>query len=907
MRTKLLLATLVLLIAAAAPAHAKEAIAHEKYQLANGLTVILHENKKLPQVVVNLWYHCGTREEPAGRSGFAHLFEHLMFMGTKRVPGNQFDVLMESGGGSNNASTWFDRTDYYSWGPARILPTLLWLEADRMEGLAAAMTQEKLDLQRDVVRNERREGYDNAPYGPSEYLFWQLMYPTDHPYHFHVIGSHADLVAATVEDVVSFHQTYYVPNNATLVVAGDFETKQVKQLIEGLFGSIPRGKQPPRRSAPAVGFDRVERVLLKDKVQFPRITMAWHTPAYYREGDAEMDLIAFALTSGKNGRLYRRLVREEQLAVDVSSWQTSLRLGSVFRIDCYAKPGADLDRIEAIIDEELRRMHAEGPTERELVRARADLETSTWAELESLRNVADRLNHYDAYLGRPDAVAWDLKRYEGATVDGVRAWSRKSLRLDRRLVLRVLPAAKPQTELPSRDRRPSDLSQREFTPPVPAAPMKLSNGLTLWHVRRPGIPLVAARLLLHGGSLAVPRGQAGASSLAADMLLEGAGERDALAFADALDGLGASLSVDAGRSGTTLSLRVLRRNADAAFALLGEALRAPRFDNEAFERQRSLHLEGLRGLLDDPGELARRAGTEAYYGDRAYGVPVDGYPTSVRALTLEQVRAHHDRWHTPSGSILLTAGDLTAAEVRALAEKHLGNWKDVSPRPAISHDAPPVHEKLRVVIVERAKAEQTVIRFVHPGVGFQHEDRVGLQVLNTLFGGSFTSRLNANLRETHGYTYGAWSVFAMMGGRGLFVASANVQTAKTGASLREFLGEFDRIRKGGITSEEALKAREGVRSEVVQSFESLDGTLGAYAAFARYGVPPDRLPRDLQAAGALQPATLDGLAKAHLARGGGVLVLVGDVAAIRSQLQGLGLSEPRVLTAEQALAGHAGR
>jgi predicted Zn-dependent peptidase len=907
MRTPLLLALLFALGFLATRASAEEVLAHEKYQLDNGLTVILHRQAKLPQVVVNLWYHCGTREEPAGRSGFAHLFEHLMFMGTQRVPDNQFDVIMESRGASNNASTWFDRTDYFSWGPAHILPTLLWLEADRMEGLAAAMTQKKLDLQRDVVRNERREGYDNAPYGPAEYLLWQFLFPTDHPYHFHVIGSHEDLLAATVEDVVAFYKTYYVPNNATLVIAGDFDPVQAKPLIQGLFGSIPRGREPPRRSAPAVAFKRVERVTLSDSVQFPRVTMAWHTPAFYREGDAEMDLAAYALGSGKNARLHRRLVRDEQLAVEVSAGQTSLRLGSVFRIDCYAKPGADLDRIEAILDEELRRLNTDGPTERELVRARAELATSTWAELESLQNVADRLNQYDAYLGRPDAVAWDLARYEAATPERVRDWARRALPLERRLVLRVVPKTQPDPALPSRDERPADFAARAFVPPVPEAPFRLPNGLTVWHVRRAGLPLLAARLRLPGGAIAVPRAQAGAASLAADMLFEGAGELDALAFADALDGLGASLGATAGREGTTVTLRVLKNNADAAFGLLGQALTAARYDATSFARRQSLHLESLRGLLDDPSGLAQRTATDAYFSGAAYGVPVAGYPASVRALDLAAVKAHHDRWHTPTGAILLTAGDLSVDEVRALVAKNLGAWKDRSPRPASSHVAPPQPASLRVIVVERPDAAQTVVRFVFPGVGFQHADRVGLEMLNALFGGNFTSRLNANLRETHGYTYGAWSAFTTMDQRGLFVASANVQADKTGAAVREFLAEFARIRAGGVTADEAVKARETVRSGVVQAFESLEDMLGAYAPYARYGLPAARLAGVLAEAEALDSGALDRLAREHIARGGGVLVLVGDAAAIRRQIEETGLSAPIVLTAQQALDGQIAR
>ncbi len=878
----------------------------EKYQLDNGLTVILHEDHDLPQVVVNTWYHCGTREEPPGHSGFAHLFEHLMFMGTKRVPGSQFDTLMESGGGANNASTWFDRTNYYDWGPTKILPTLLWLEADRMQGLGSAMTQKKLDLQRAVVRNERRESYDNAPYGPANYLFWELMFPTEHPYHFNVIGSHKDLLAATVSDVVAFFDTYYVPNNATLVVAGDFDAKQVKPLIQGFYGSIPRGKEPPRRSAPPVGFSHVRRVRLTDKVQYPRTTMAWHSPAFYQPGDAAMDLIAFALGSGKNGRLYRRLVREEGLAIDVSVGQTSLRLGSIFRIDVDTKPDADLDRVEAIIDEELVRFLKDGPSERELARGRIDVETSAYTDLESLREVADRLNHYDAFLGRPDGLAWDLARYRRATTTSVRDVARSVLRLDRRLILRVVPKPAADPSLPSLDKRPADLPQPTFTPPLPER-FTLPNGLRVWHVKRSGVPLLAARLIMPGGSVAAGRVKAGLAPLAAQMLLEGAGDDDALAFAEALDLLGASLDASAGRESTQVDLRVLARNVDPAFALMARALRTPRFDGASFDRQRGLALDTLNQVVERAPARAGRVATEAWCGKGArYGVPATGYPATVAALTVADVKAYHDHWHGPAGATLITAGDLSLAQVRTIVEKHFAAWKPQR-RPALDLPAPRAATGLRVVVVDRPGSAQTAVRFVYPGIGFEHPERIPLRVLNTLFGGSFTSRLNANLREKHGYTYGAGSGFSTMRGRGLFLASANVQTDKTGAAIHEFLEEFKRVRTGDIAAAEAVKARQTVAAEITEAFGTLSGTVGAYTPYARDRVVPDALPGTLGAALACDAKRLGSLARSWIARDGGVLVLVGDRGAIEGQIRELGLAAPLVLSVQEALAGVAAR
>lgn len=880
------------------PSLAGEVLKHEKYQLDNGLTVILHPDHKLPQVVVNLWYHVGTREEPLGRSGFAHLFEHLMFMGTEHVPDNQFDITMESLGARNNASTWFDRTNYYDWGPASALPTLLWLEADRMTGLSKAMTQKKLDLQRDVVRNERREGYDNAPYGPSQFIVWERMFPLDHPYHFHVIGSHKDLVAAQVDDVVGFYDTYYVPNNATLVVAGDFDAAKIKPLIKSLFGAIPRGDVPPRRSTPVARLDRVERLTLDDKVQLPKVTMVWHSPAFYGPGDAEMDLVAAALSEGENGRLRKRLMRDEQLAVEVAAYQLSLRLGSLFFIEATARPGVSLDKLEAAIDDELRKIALTGPSKRELLRAVADLETRTLTGLQSLREAADLLNQYDAHLGDPDRVDWDLDRYREATPLSVQPWIQRVIDLDRRFIMRVVPRKEPAADGPKVQARPADFPPADFSPPEPVVLKVDGCPLGTWHLDKPGLPLVSMALLLPGGSLRVDPKLAGLAELTATMLSEGTKKRDALAFADALEVLGAQFSVSAGQYDTTVSLTVLERNFDEALGLVMEMLREPRFEEKDFERRKALQRAQLERLVDEPTSMARRVAQQAYFRG-VHADPISGYPQTVARITLDDVKAFHEAHHGPLGATLIIAGDLRAEEARALLAKHTKGW-DAAHVPVAVPDDP---EEFVVLFVDKPGAAQTVVRFVHTGVGFESEERVGLEVLNSLFGGSFTSRLNANLREKHGYTYGAGSAFRFLGGLGTFVASSNVQTGKTGAALEQFFHEFDRIRKGDVTVEEVTKAVATVRYDTVESFGTLERSVSAFVPYARHGQEPGMLARDLVRLTGIDAKAVSALAAKRIAKGGGVLVLVGDKAKVLPQLAGLGLPAPRVLDMEQALKG----
>ena len=419
-------------------AHAQDlSIPHEHYELANGLDVILVEDHSLPQVVVNLWYDVGSSNEVKGRTGFAHLFEHLMFMGTDRVPGSGFDMAMEAHGGWNNAWTSEDATDYYEVGPPNLLETLLWLEADRLESLGASMTQDKLDLQRDVVRNERRQSYENAPYGKLWLELPAAMYPEGHPYAHPVIGSHEDLIAAQVSDVTDFFSTWYVPNNASLVVAGDFDPEAIKPVIERMFGHIPAGELPETGDVPAVDTPQKARVEVTDKVQIPLGVLAWHSPAALKAGDAEMDLVASVLAGGRASRLYRRLV-DSGLALEVDASQFSQDLGSLFLIDFKPTEGNHLDALQEAVFEELSALASEGPSDDELERAINGFEMDFLHKLESLHSRASALNRYNVAVGDPDWLAQDLARYRNATTEGVRA-AAALLTAERASSLRVLP------------------------------------------------------------------------------------------------------------------------------------------------------------------------------------------------------------------------------------------------------------------------------------------------------------------------------------------------------------------------------------------------------------------------------------------------------------------------------------
>jgi len=872
-------------------------VPYEKYTLPNGMTVILHEDHTLPVASANIWYYVGSKDERPRRSGFAHLFEHLMFMGTQRVPGSDFDNVMEAGGGWNNASTSEDRTNYFEAGPAELLPRLLWLEGDRLEDLGKAMTQEKLDKQRDIVRNERRQSYENRPYGKSQLRVYEMMFPQGHPYHIPVIGTHEDLEAATVDDVKNFFATYYVPNNASLVVAGDFNPTEIKPIINDLFGTLPRGSDALHAMADPVHLEDVIRLTETDNVQFSRTTTVYHSPAQYAPGDAEMELAAAVLTSGISSRLYQKLIYENELATDVSAYQSSMLLGSLFYIEATAKQGISLDTLEAAIDEVVGEFVAKGPTDEELERQKAQIEFRMLTRLQSIMTKADLLNQYQFFFGEPDSFKRDLDRYRNATSDSVRQWAVKTLTQDRRLILRVIPELKTPDPNP-RDSEPIIAEASPFTPLEPST-FSLSNGITVnyWHRRE--LPLTTVTMMLPYGTTCDPTDRNGLATLTADMLDEGAGDRTAVEFADALDLLGASFDADCDKEMTTVSLSTLSRSFGPALALYADAIMRPRFDSKEWKRVHDLHVDQLRQLLDRPTYVASTVGMKTFFGkEHPYSRPENGTVESAGAVTLDDAKSFYRRLFHPSDAVLFVAGDLPKADVRTELEKAFGTWSDPADAPSLTPPSFPAltADGRKLYIIDRPDAVQTVIQFVMPGAVYNDARRNHLQLFNTILGGSFTSRLNQNLREEHGYTYGARSGYTMNPSAGYMSASSSVRADVTGDSIRQFLKEFGSIRTGNITEIEANKTRATQRMRMMETFQGLSGIIGSGVKLVRNGKPFAQLGQDLDTMARITDGDLNRLAYDAVPLEQSVLVLVGDKGRILEQIKELDLPEPIELT-----------
>ncbi len=872
-----------------------QSIKVEKYRLPNGMSVILHEDHAQPIATVNVWFKVGSKDEPDRRSGFAHLFEHLMFMGTKRVPNGQFDSLMEKFGGNNNASTTEDRTNYFSTGASSILPTLLWLEADRLEGLALEMDQKKLDLQRNVVKNERREGVENAPYGRAFDAINGLMFPKGHPYHTTVIGSMEDLDNATVQDVKDFFNTYYVPNNLSLVVAGDFDSKAIKPLIAKLFGSLPRGNDIVRRSTPAIGFNGVKRITMVDSVQAGKVVMVWHSPATFKPGDIEMRLTGGLFSGGYTSRLYQALVIEKQLASDVSAYQSPLLLGSLFTIDATAREGVSLDKLEKAIDIATRKFLAEGPTKAELDRQMAQITFQSTNGLQSVFDRADRLNEFEFYFGNPDSFARVQSLFRAASLASVKSVANQVLRMDRRLILRVIPQVPVGTVNP-RDTQPLVGKDKPYAFPNPVQ-FKLSNGIPVYYWPKPELGLMTLAMRINRGAAADPPEKSGLAALTADMLDEGAGKLGADGFSDALDLLGAQFSAGADQRGTSVSLTCLTDKFPAAMQLMSDAVQKPQMQADAWKRVQGLHLESLALDDDDPANFAAKVADRIFFGaNHPYGRNVSGDAKTVTKLTLNDIKSSYQQTFQAQRVAIFASGNLAPDKLKVQLEKSFGKWKRGQPESSSSLTNPKYgSEKQRVIVVDKPGAVQTVIRIMMPTDAFSSENRFGLTGLGVVFGGSFTSRINRNLREDKGYTYGAGLRFAFSPNVSYIASSCSVRADVTGASLREFISEFAKISLGDITQEEADKARNTIRTEFINSLETRQGLVATATRYAENGIPFAAVEKEQSRFSDVTLEEINRLAKTGFLFDRAVIVLVGDRQEITKQISGLGLAEPEII------------
>ncbi|MBT5060008.1 MAG: insulinase family protein [Gemmatimonadetes bacterium] len=882
----------------------------EKYELANGLDVVFYENHSLPKVSVHVVYDVGSKDEEVGRTGFAHLFEHMMFQGSENHDREYFEPLNKVGAYVNGGTS-EDWTMYLQDVPSEHLELVLWLESDRMGFLLPAMTQEKLDNQRDVVKNERRQSYENRPYAKSSLILADLMYPKNHPYSWPVIGSQQDLTAASLEDVSDFFRNYYTPNNATLVVGGDFDPAVARELIDQYFASIPPGPAVDRMREWVPTLDGERRAVAEDDVDLSRLYYVWHTPGLAAPGDAEFDLLSSILTGGKTSRLFKSLVYDRQIAQNVSARQSSRALSSEYEITVTAREGHSLAEIAAVLDEELALLLSEGVSQEELDLVIVSWEATFIRGLEHIGGfygIAGRLGLYNTAQGDPNGFAGDLARYRSATVESINATVRQFLQPDRRAVLEIVPRGSLSVAEATVDRSQTPASGTETTFEPPSIHRsQLSNGLEVLVVEDHALPLVQANLVIKNGWTADDAATPGAITLVAAMLDEGTKKRSALEISDEARAIAANLATGSSFDGSFIRMNVLKKSLNAGLGLMADVALNPVFSAEELERQREHYLGQMQQFELDPSARSRRALMTAIFGeDHPYGrlmwQPVrggalyygHGTAASVSDLSRDDLVSTYETYYRPNNAALVFVGDISIEEASKQAKRHFGKWKsaDVPAEPELQ--ATPA-EGVQILLVDKPNAPQSVIVAGNLGMRYSDTDLPAFQMVREILGGSF-QRLDLNLREDKGYTYGVGFSLWDDRARGPMYVITNVQTPSTSESITEIVKELREIvTDRPPTAQELSDARASLVKTYPSSFESVGAIAAGLETVVLQGLGDDAWVASLASWEAVSQEQLIDAARQHLSPDDLVIVVVGDLATIAAPIRALGLGTVSVV------------
>ncbi len=896
-------------------------IPYQRFTLANGLTVLVHTDRKAPIVGVTTYYRVGSKHEPKGRTGFAHLFEHLMFGGSENV--ENFDIPLEAAGSTTtNGSTSYDRTNYVETVPTGALDLALFVESDRMGHLLGAVTQDKLDKQRGVVRNEKRQG-DDEPYGLTEYALGEGLFPVGHPYRHSVIGSMADLNSASLSDVRKWFTDNYGPNNVVLALAGDIDAATARPMVEKWFGQIPRGPDVRKLEGGPVTLSAPVSREMTDQVPLVRIIRAWSGPGLNDADAPALDLGLKVLGGLASSRLDNELVRGKQVAVSVTSQVWQLEQTSFLFVQMDVKPGVDRAVAESELDRVMQTFIAAGPNEDELRRAAT---TTVSGQIQALEQVGDlsgkgaQLAEGQLYSGDPLQVKRDLARIAALTPLDVKAavqrWLGRPV-----YALAIVPGertengeamggwgdeAAGQAPKPDAKRKPPKLAtgpKREFPPVAPVGDLvfpaveraRLANGIPVALARRSAVPTVIVSLQFDAGTSADKLDTPGTQALMLGLLDEGTASLDATQIAEAQERLGARLSTGPGVDSSAVTLSALTANLAPSLALLADVVRRPAFRDGDVARVRDQQLAAIAQVEATPSKLAFRKLAPLLFGTaHPYGLPSDGLGEvkTVAALDAAALRKAHGKWLRPDTLRITVVGDITMEQLRPMLERDFGNWQaPAEPRPVKNLAAPIPAPVPRIVLVDRPGSAQSVIVAGQVlALTGRDQGKEALQLANEVLGEGFLSRLNLNLREDKGWSYGVQSwIPAPLGPRSLMLY-APVQADRTGDSLRELLKDMAAFPASrGVDPTELGRVTDGNIRGLPNRYETNAQVLGALLTNERLGRPDDYFATLPSRYRAINAAAINAAAKAWLSPAGLIFVVVGDRKLVEPQLKGLGL------------------
>jgi zinc protease len=882
-------------------------IPYQEFTLSNGLRVVVHEDRKAPIVAVNVWYHVGSKNELPGRTGFAHLFEHLMFQGSENYRDEFFKPFEKVGATEQNGTTNFDRTNYFQNVPTTAIDTALWMESDRMGHFLGAIDQKTLDEQRGVVQNEKRQG-ENSPYGKEFERMLLGIFPEGHPYRWEVIGSMDDLNAATVEDVKAWFKTWYGPSNTVIVLAGDIDLATAKAKMQQYFGAIPPGGPLAKKSLHTVQLDAPKRDVAYDRVAQTRVSRVWGSAAATQDDADDLNLLARALGGGKTSRLYKRLVQDEQLVSDVSVFNYGLEIAGLFLVSADLNPGTDAARVEAIFDEELNKLLADktGITDDELQRAATVLEAGFLRGAERIGGFggkSDILAECTVYTGSPDCYKKSLALMSSATPARVKAAGKKWLTPNHfTLITKPFADFKAETETVDRSKgvpEPTQFPDLKF-PNIQRA--KLNNGIEVVLAERNETPVVQMRMLFDAGFAADQGRKLGTSSFTLNMLDEGTTTLNTTQIAERAEALGMQLSTSNSLDSSSASMSALSRNLEASLKLYADVVRNPSFAADAMARIKKQTLAQIAQEKTEPNSIAIRTIAPLLYGnEHPYGIPLTGSGTeqSVESITETDLKAFYQAAIRPDNARIVVSGAITLEQAVAALNKAFGDWKAPSVAKVSKTLAEvPSLSKPRLYLLDKPNAEQSMIIAGNLVPGTGSPQRQQLQTANGVFGGEFTARINMNLREDKHWAYGAYSFAIDTFGQSPLIAQASVQTDKTAESMQELLREFKEFSSTRGPSEEEIAKIKGndVRS-LPGRYETSNSVLSALSDIV-VNKRADNYVQTLKASIEAQSnADITAAAARHYRPEQLTWVVVGDLAKIEAGIRKLGFEQIQVLDA----------
>ena len=896
-------------------------IPYEKYELSNGLTLIIHEDHSDPLVHVDVTYHVGSAREELKKSGFAHFFEHMMFQGSENLADEEHIKLVSDAGGTMNGTTNRDRTNYFETVPSNQLEVMLWMEADRMGFLLDAVTQEKFEVQRETVKNEKGQNMDNRPYGPAGELTPAALYPYGHPYSWTTIGKLEDLDRVNVDDLKKFFMRWYGPNNATLTVGGDVKPKDVIKLTEKYFGVIQRGPEVKPMKLDPVVLDKNRYISYVDKnIRFPGIFMTYPTIGRHHPDEAPLDCLSDILGTGQGSFLFKKFVQTNK-AVHASSGHPCSELAGEFTITILPFPGAGLSDIETEIGQVLEEFEKTGVTDDDVEKFKISMELYFINSLASVSGKVSQLASNQTFLGDPNGIKADLERYRNVTKEDVIRVYNKYVKGKPAVVLSVLPEDgtqparandfTPQTEgvnpFPTTDysglsytRPKGDKFDRSVKPTPGASPLvkvpefwseQLDNGIKVIGSETDEVPMVAMRLSINGGhrmDMYTPD-KSGLAVLTASLMNESTENFTSVQVQEELRKIGSTINVSASNSKTLFTVSSLKKNMGRTMEILEEVLYNPKFSQEDFDRVKKKQLEDVKAKMKNPEAIASNVYKRLLYGDdHIYSVPSSGIEASVEKITMDDVKTFYDKYYAPELSELVVVGDISKKDVMS-SLAFLDTWENKSAKlpqmPAVNDQA-----KTKIYLVDKKEAPQSEIRIGY--VTDMAYDATGTYyksyLMNYPLGYAFNSRINLNLRENKGWTYGAWSYFNSNDEPGPFTAGAGVRADATAGAVSEFMKEITSYRDGGITDEELSFMRNSIGQKDALSYETPSKKAGFLERIVHYDLDKSFVDEQTKIIKTISKEEIDALADEKLQVENMNIVVVGDKASNIDALNELG-------------------